>query len=483
MASDQARPAGAVPGLPVRRTAPPGPPAPRGRGLRHFRDVVDEAARRSPARLALGVFAAVVLLFTGLLLLPVATVDPGAASLADALFTATSAVCVTGLVTVDTAAYWSPFGQVVILVGIKVGGLGILTLASLLGLAVSRRLGLRQRLIAANETKAMRLGEVGTLLRTIVLVSTTCELVITAVLFPRFLLLGESVGNAAWHALFYGISAFNNAGFLSHEGGLPGEPSSDWWLSLPIALGVFVGSFGFPVLLVLVRRWRRPSTWDLHTRLTLWTTSILFGVTVLAFAVFEWTNPATLGPLSGGDRLLTVVFSSVMPRSGGFSVVDVGEMRETTWFVTDALMFVGGGSASTAGGIKVTTLAVLVLAAVAEARGDRDVETNRRRIPQATLRLAVTVTLAGSALVAVGTLALLAITGLSLDVVLFESISAFATVGLSTGITSGLPDEGKFVLSALMFLGRTGTITLAAALALREKSKMFRLPEERPIVG
>jgi trk system potassium uptake protein len=457
---------------------------PRRYGLGRLRDVLDDIARTSPARLALTVFAAVVLLFIVLLSLPAATASGERAPLVDAVFTATSAVCVTGLVTVDTATYWSGFGQVVILVAMKVGGLGILTLASLLGLAVSRRLGLRQRLIAASETKAQRLGEVGSLLRTIILVSTSVELVIMALLFPRMLALGESVGEAAWHAVFYAVSSFNNAGFLSHEGGLPGAaPVSDWWLCLPIAAGVFVGSLGFPVLLVLKRRWRYPSTWDLHTRLTLKTTFAVLAVSAVLIGLFEWTNRQTLGPLSWGDKLLATLFAAVMPRSGGFSTLDVSQMRETTWLVTDGMMFVGGGSASTAGGIKVTTLAVLVLAALAEARGDRDVESNRRRIPQATLRLAVTVVMAAALLVGVATLALLAITGYALDVVLFEAISAFATVGLSTGITATLPDEGKYVLSALMFLGRTGTITLAAALALRETSKKFRLPEERPIVG
>jgi Trk-type K+ transport system membrane component len=172
-----------------------------------------------------------------------------------------------------------------------------------------------------------------------------------------------------------------------------------------------------------------------------------------------------------------------MPRSGGFSTLDVSEMRETTWLATDALMFVGGGSASTAGGIRVTTLAVLFLAVVAEARGDSDVEFSRRRIPAASVRIAVTVLLVGATVVLIGTLVLLGVTGLPLDVVLFETISAFATCGLSTGITPGLPESAKYVLSAMMFVGRTGTMTLAGALALRERRRMYRLPEERPIIG
>ncbi len=315
------------------------------------------------------------------------------------------------------------------------------------------------------------------------LASTSVEVVLAVVLVPRFLALGESVPDALWHGVFYAVSAFNNAGFVSHPGGLPPGSVSDAWLTLPIVVGVFAGSLGFPVLFMIGRRWRHPSQWNLHTRLTLATSGILVVLGAVVLGALEWTNTATLGALGIGDRLLATLFMTVMPRSGGFSTLDVGEMRETTWLVTDALMFVGGGSASTAGGIKVTTFAVLVLAVVAEARGDDDVETHRRRVPVATLRLAVTVLLVGATVVLVGTLAMMGLTGLALDVVLFEVISAFATCGLSTGITGSLPEEGKYVLSLLMFVGRTGTMTLAAALALRERKRLYRLPEERPIVG
>lgn len=448
---------------------------------------VDAAARQSPARLALTVFALVIALFTALLSLPAATASGRRAPFVDALFTAASAVCVTGLTTVDTATYWSGLGQVLIMVAIKIGGLGIITLASLLGLAVSRRLGLRQRIIAASETKAMRLGEVGSLLRAVIISSTAVELMIAAALFPSFLGSGEGVGRAAYHSIFYGISSFNNAGFTVHEGGLArwvGDP----FVLLPVAFGVFVGSLGFPVLLTVANGLRgrdgeRRARWNLHTRLTLSTTLVVLVVAVVLVGAFEWTNPRTLGGLGLGDRLLNAVFLGVMPRSGGFTTLSVQAMNESTWAGLDVLMFIGGGSASTAGGIKVTTLAVLVLATLAEARGDRDVEAFGRRIPAASLRLAVTVLLAGSALVLSGTLTLLAITGDSLDVVLFEVVSAFATVGLSTGLTPDLPDSGKYVLTALMFAGRTGTMTLAAALALRDRRRVVRLPEERPVVG
>ncbi|WP_422631804.1 TrkH family potassium uptake protein [Pseudokineococcus basanitobsidens] len=443
--------------------------------------------RRSPARLAVLAFVAVIAVFAVLLSLPAATESGVRAPLADAVFTAVSAVCVTGLVVVDTARYWSDFGEAVIITGIWVGGFGVLVLASILGLLVSRRMGLQQRLLAQNETKALRLGEVGVLVRIVLVSSVAVQATLAAVLLPRFLVAGEGLGEALWHAVFYGISSFNNAGFVSHPGGLPrlgdGPVAGDWWLSLPIAVGVVVGSLGFPVLLVLRERWRSPRRWGLHTQMTVFGTLVLLVVGAVVIGGMEWTNDATFGALPWYDRVLAAGFASAMPRSGGFSTVDVSQMSTATWVVTDALMFVGGGSASTAGGIRVTTLAVLLLAVVAEARGNRDAEVFGRRVPQGSLRLAVAVGLVGTSTVLVGTVVMTAVTGDPLDVVLFEVVSAFATVGLSVGGTADLPEAGKWVLSALMVVGRTGTMTLAAALALRESSRMFRLPEERPIVG
>lgn len=450
-------------------------------GALWWRDTIDEAARSSPARLALTVFVFVITFFTALLSLPFATESGQPAPLADALFVATSAVCVTGLTTVNIPEYFSPFGEGVLLVAMQVGGIGVLTLASILGVAVSRRLGLRTRLIAASETKALRLGEVGSLLRTILIVSLSIEAVLFVVLTSRFLALGEPLAQASWHGVFYAVSSFNNVGFIAHPEGLQ-EFVGDPWFVLPMAAGVFVGSLGFPVLLVVLRSWR-PREWDLHTKITLTATTVLLVLAFVVLGTMEWRNTATLARLDVGERLLATLFLAVMPRSGGFSTVETGAMNPESWLVTDALMFIGGGSASTAGGIRVTTLAVLVLAVVAEARGDVDVEGFRRRVPAGSIRIAVTVLLVGATVVLLSTIGLMAMTNHTLDRALFETISAFATCGLSTGITGDLPDGAKYLLTATMFIGRTGTMTLAAALALRERRRMFRLPEERPIIG
>lgn len=446
------------------------------------REYVDRSARHSPARLALGVFALVISIFTVLLSTPWATAGGRRAPFVDAFFTATSASTVTGLVVVPTGSYWSTTGQVVILVAIQVGGLGVMTLASLLGMAVSRRIGLTQRLLVSSETKETRLGEVGSLIRTVIITSLTLEAFIAVVLFPRFLIYDESVGQAAWHSVFYAISSFNNAGFIPTTYGL--DPFvSDWWVLLPIIIGVFIGSLGFPVILNVARHLREPRRWSLHSKLTITTSLALVVVGALLIAAFEWTNPETFKPLDFSGTTLAALFAGVMPRSGGFSTVNVGDMHEATWLVNDALMFVGGGSASTAGGIKVTTLAVMLLAILAEGRGDKDVEAYGRRIPREALQVAIAVTMVSATFVLVASLLLLSMTNLALDQVLFEVISAFATCGLSTGITPDLPDQAKYVLAVLMFIGRTGTMTLAAALALRNRRRVIRLPEERPIIG
>lgn len=453
----------------------------RSRGER-MRDWLDRESRNSPARLALVVFAIIIAVVTLLLCLPVASRADDPVPLVNAFFTAVSSVCVTGLTSVDTATFWSPFGQVVIALAIVIGGLGVMTLASILGFAVSRHLGLTQRMLAAQETKSSSMGQVATLLRAVVGTSVIAETVLFLVFLPRFLTMGLRPLEAAWNAFFMAISVFNNAGFVILPGGLAPHVS-DWWMLVPILLGSFVGAIGFPVVTDVASRWRTPRRWTLHTKLTLSTYLILAVVGSVLLALTEWTNPKTLDDLDLPSRLLNILVAGVNSRSSGLSALTVGEMRSQTHFVQDILMLIGGGSASTAGGIKVSTFAVLMLAVVAEARGDRDIEAFSRRIPSNVVRLAVAVTLIGSAMVAVAVVLLLSLTNYTLDTILFETISAFATVGLSTGITPDLPDAAKYVLALLMFAGRTGTMTVAAALALRERQRVIRMPQERPIIG
>ena len=334
------------------------------------------------------------------------------------------------------------------------------------------------------ETKAEGLGDVRRVLAGVARTTVLVEAVVATALTARFYVgYDQSPGTAAYRGVFHAVSAFNNAGFSLYSDNLLGF-TTDPYVCLPIAVAVILGGLGFPVLFELRRELRSPKTWSLHTKTTLLTyVTLLVGGTSVITA-FEWTNPGTLGPLSWPGKLLAGFFQGgVQPRTAGFNSLDYAEMNPASLLVTDVLMFIGGGSASTAGGIKVTTFMILFFAIMAEARGEPHVDAFGREVASTVLRQALTVALLGVALVVVGTLVVLAVSGLPLDLVLFEVVSAFATVGLSTGITADLPAAGQYVLIVLMFLGRTGPVTLATALVLRERRRLYRRPQERVLVG
>ncbi|WP_198410520.1 potassium transporter TrkG [Mycetocola zhujimingii] len=453
------------------------------RGMwRRPRVLIDQVARSSPARVALIVFALVTLVFTLLLSLPIAARDGRATPLDDSFFTAVSAVTVTGLVTVNTAEHWSFFGQVVILLGIQIGGLGIVTIASLLARAVTRQLGVRNKLLAQQGISTGRLGEVGSLLRIVVLTTLSIELALAAFLVPSFIIADRSWLQGLWHGVFYAVSAFNNAGFVSHPDGLAGFVGNGWIL-VPIMVGVFIGSLGFPVFMVLMSAKFEVRKWSVHAKLTLLVTTVLLVIGGILWAALEWSNTSTIGDMPLGEKLFNALFASTMMRSGGFSLVDPSSSEPITLLATDALMFAGGGSASTAGGIKVTTVAVLFLAIIAEARGDTDVRVFGRTIPQGALRVAISVLFLAATLILVATGLIMAVTREPLDRILFEVISAFATCGLSVGLSEELPPSGKYILALLMFAGRVGPISLASALAVRQRRQLYRYPNESPILG
>jgi Trk-type K+ transport system membrane component len=246
---------------------------------------------------------------------------------------------------------------------------------------------------------------------------------------------------------------------------------------------VILGGIGFPVIGELARDWRRPRTWSLHTKLVVLTTVALLVLGTLVVCAFEWSNPETLGRFLIGDRVLNGWFQSVVPRTAGFNSVPYSDMNPPTILVTIALMFIGGGSAGTAGGIKITTFVLLAFVIWSELRGEPDVNAFRRRVPAAAQRQALAIALIGVAVVMVGTIALLALADFSVEQSLFEAVSAFATVGLSMGITPELPGSARVVLIVMMFIGRVGPVTMFAALTLRERDRLYRYAEERPIIG
>ncbi|MFI8596437.1 TrkH family potassium uptake protein [Rothia koreensis] len=456
------------------------------RPVDQVRDLVNRIFGTTPSRISITLFFLVIVLCSLMLMLPVASRSGHPPALEQATFTATSAVTVTGLTTLTTSTQWSLFGQFVILLGVQIGGLGTLTMTSLLSMALGRKLGLRTKLFAQEglniTSRQGKLGEVGSLLRTVVLTSASIEGIIAAILALRLMTLGEDLPQALWHGVFYGISSFNNAGFTPHTDGLV-PYGNDWWILLPLCAGVWVGSLGFPVILVVRMFGLRLRHWNLNARITVFGSLLLVVLGSFLWGAAEWNNRDTIGNEGIVERLLHSVFASIMTRSGGFNLVDMDQTNSITKLLTDLLMFVGGGSGSTAGGVKITTMAVIFIAIVAEARGDQYVIAFRRTIPDTVLRIAISVVMMSATIVVLGTAALMLITHHPLDEILFEVISAYATCGLSVGLSAELPATGLYVLSVMMFIGRLGTITVATGLALRTRSRLYKYPEERPIIG
>ncbi|WP_459346270.1 TrkH family potassium uptake protein [Arthrobacter sp. MDT3-44] len=436
----------------------------------------------TPVRLVPLAFALAIIVGAGVLALPAARASDNT-DLMPALFTAVSAVCVTGLITVDTATFWSPFGQGVILALIQVGGFGIMTLATLLALLVRKRLGIRSQLVAQSESHTVNFGDVRRVLIRVAVIMAIVESTTAVILTARFrIAYDDDLRTALWHGVFHSVSAFNNAGFsLFSDNLIPFV--ADPWIIVPISTAIILGAIGFPVIIELLRNNPLNKGWTSHTRLTIYGTLLLLVLGIGLFAVFEWDRPETLGPLSAGGKLVAAIGGGVFPRTAGFNSINYGVAAPETLLITNILMFIGGGSAGTAGGIKITTFLVLGFAILNEIRGREQVTIRNRSISSSVQRQALSVALLGIGAVILGTVLLLVLTDYGFEQTLFESVSAFATVGLTTGITYHLPNSAQVVLMALMFIGRIGTITVAAALALTNKPVLYRLPEERPIIG
>ncbi len=454
---------------PSEPTVPPRPPRP--------------SRAIQPGQLVVAGFGAAIILGTLLLLLPVAKQGEGGASFIEALFTSASAVCVTGHVIVDTPVYWSPFGEAVILGLIQLGGLGILTAGSIILVIAGRTIGLRARMVAQTEARVMSPRDVRRVLAGVFLVTFTVEAVAAALITARlFFGHGYSFGDALWNGVFHAVSAFNGAGFALWSDSLAGF-ASDAPVLITMGVAIVIGGIGFPVLFEVRGNRGRPRRWSLHTKLTVVGTLSLMAFGAVSFALLEWTNPRTFGALDLPGKLLGAWFHSVSARSAGFSTVDVGAMKEETWLITDMLMFVGGGTGSTAGGIKVVTFVVLVLIVVSEARGGRQAEAFGRTISTNVIRQALSVAFLAVNVIVFATLALMAMEPFSFAQILFEVISAFSIVGLSTGITPELSTASHVILTGLMFMGRVGPLTLVVALALRERQRLYDYPEERLLIG
>ena len=438
---------------------------------------------RHPIQLIPVLFLVAIAIGTILLSLPIATRDGSTPPLMTALFTSASAVAVTGLIVVDTATYWSAFGQVVIVLLFQIGGFGIMTAATILGLMAGRGFGLRDRMATHAERSRLAVGDARSVLWLVLKITLAVELTVAAILAARFhFAYGYAPGAALWHGLFHSISAFNNAGFSSFSDSLMGF-QTDAVILVPVMLAVILTALGFPVMQDLRHNRLKISAWTLHSKVTVFGTVVLLVAGFVAILAKEWTNPETIGALDTGGKVLNAAFHSVMPRTAGFNSLDLGAFRGETLMMNYFLMFIGGGSAGTAGGIKVTTFFVLIAVVWSEILGREDAGLFGRRFGRGIERQALTVAVAASGLIFLASIYILAVTNLPVRDVLFETISAFSTVGLSTGITAELPPSAQLVIVVLMFVGRVGTITVATALALGGSPQTYRYPEENPIVG
>lgn len=449
-----------------------------------------------PSRLIVLAFLGVIAAGTALLAMPFTAADGKATSIPDALFTATSAVTVTGLTSVDTELHWNLYGDIVIAILIQVGGFGIVGFATLLGYLIDGRISLSNRMSTSSESAVTGNNDVKKLITSILKMMLFFELAIFIVLFSRFSQnYGYDFEDALGHGLFHAISAFNNAGFALYSDSLMSF-ARDGWIIIPIFFGAFMGSLGFPVLSEgwdrLKRRIRiafgkpaefMPIQWSLNSRIILWSSLVLVLVGTGYVAILEWNNPATLGPLNTFAKLFDSMFAAIMPRTAGFNAQDISAMHPSTWLGMDLLMFIGGGSASTAGGIKIGTAVVLAYIVFTEIRGETAVNIGNRRLPRSIQRQALTIVGLTATLAAVAIVLLRLSTDYSLDMIIFDVLSAVCTVGLSTGVSMDMHDPGKVMFAILMFVGRVGPVSMATALALRKAKRHFEYPKERPLIG
>ncbi len=438
-----------------------------------------------PATVLAMAFLVTIVLGTGLLMLPWASASGHSAPWLTALFTATSAVCVTGLVVVDTGTYWSPLGQGLVMALFQLGGFGMMTSAALMGLLIGRRLKLRTRLLLQSETHALSMGDVRSVVRMVLVVTVLVEGVVALWLAARFAsTMGLGWQEALWQGAFHAVSAYNNAGFSTWPDNVM-RHVTDGWVLAPLMLAIVVGGLGFPVLTELwANRRKRHARWSIHTTLTVWGSLALVLLGTVSLWLAERDNAKTLGALALADQWLAALFTSVSARTAGFNALDIGALQTESLVLHYVLMFIGGGSAGTAGGVKVTTFFLLLLIVWTEIRGRADVEFRGRRIGSQVQRQALSILVLSGLAVSLGLLAIVPMAShIPLEKLMFEVVSAFATVGLSTGITADLPPGAQGVLIALMYAGRVGVVTLALALAINQVPRAYRFPEEKPIVG
>ncbi len=435
----------------------------------------------SPLILIYG-FIGLILLGSLLLWLPISNQSGNFTSYVDAVFTSTSAVCVTGLLSVDTGDYWSGFGQGVILGLIQIGGFGFMTSITLLLIIMGRKIGFTERLLIAESMGTDRIGGVMRLIKRIAIFTVLTELIGACLLYIDFSD-SASAGTAVWQSIFHSISAFNNAGFdiFGNFQSLQGYRDEPLVLLVTSAL-IILGGISFIVAadLAKLKRFVRLS---LDSKIVLITTGALLFIGTIVILITEYSNNATIGPFNFPEKILTAFFQSVTPRTAGFTVIDIGSTEDYTLFFTVLLMFVGGAAASTAGGIKVNTFGILVLTTWSVLRGKEQPGAFGREFTVSQIYRAMAVVVMSMGLVILVVLILTMTQDFRFLHLLFETCSAFGTVGLSTGITPHLTTAGQLIIMVTMFIGRLGPFTLGMIIIQRQRTSTFRYPHEVIRIG
>lgn len=438
--------------------------------------------RLSPPQILVLGFAAIIFIGTALLMLPISTSTGEPLEFIDALFTSTSATCVTGLVVVDTGTTFSSFGQIVIMLLIQIGGLGFMTMATLFALALKRRISLKDRLILQEAMNQSSMEGIVRLIRRVLLYSLIIEACGALILSIRWAF-DMPIGRAIYYGVFHAVTMFNNAGFdlFGDFRSLTGYVY-DPLVNVVVMFLIVSGGIGFIVLSDLIdfRKQRRLS---LHSKVVLTMTATLLLVGFIVVLIFEFTNPRTLGSLNWGGKFFGALFQSVTPRTAGANTIDITGLRQATQFFIVILMFIGASPGSTGGGIKTTTFTIMVGAVIAMMRGREDIVMFRYRLAQERVLKALTIALL--ALLLVLTVSMILSTTEEGDFleILFETTSAFGTVGLSMGLTPDLTVFGKVLISITMFAGRLGPLTLAYALGPKKGKELYRHPEGKMIIG
>jgi len=437
-----------------------------------------------PATLIVVAFLLAIITGTILLIMPFATKATGSIGLANALFTATSAVCVTGLVVADTASTWSIFGQTVIIILIQIGGLGIMTAASTFSLILGRRMGLKERLTIQESLNEFNLQGVVKLFRYIIIATFTVEGIGALLLATRFI---PEFGffNGLAKSVFHSISAFCNAGFdIMGTAAAPFVSitgfNKDFIVVMTISLLFVVGGLGFVVWKDIIRV-RKFKNFMLHSKVVIIMTAILISVGTILLFIFEFGN--TMEGMGFFQRLYNSFFHAVTPRTAGFNTLPVDQMLPQSQFLTMILMFIGAAPGSTGGGIKITTFAIVIFAIISFMKNTEEVNMLKRKVNPTVVRKALSILFVGLSLVFITTFVLLLSGAGTFKECIFEAVSAFGTVGLSTGITPSLPLVGKLMITITMFVGRVGPLALALSLTQLAAKKPYTYPEGKIAVG